>query len=136
MHALLVVCSAVLVILTLFLGFWTSLTRVRTKTMAYGAANDPAGPMAKVQRAHGNAAEYAALLVGLFLLTGLAYAGRDLGLTVTALVIVLTAARILHAIGFLVCQTLEKPHPLKALGAMVTYAGGIVLAVMVVGKVL
>ena len=47
--------------------------------MAYGASLEPTSAMAKAQRAHGNAAEYAALLIGLFLLVGFAYQGRDLG---------------------------------------------------------
>jgi uncharacterized protein len=136
MHTTLVICSAALVILTLLLGFWTSVTRGRTKTIAYGAATDPAGPMLKAQRAHGNASEYAALLVGLFVLTGFVYAGRDLGMAVTGLVIAITLARVLHAVGFLVCATLEKPHPLKAIGALVTYVGGIALATMIIVKVL
>lgn len=136
MHTTLVICSAALVILTLLLGFWTSVTRGRTKTIAYGAATDPAGPMLKAQRAHGNASEYAALLVGLFVLTGFVYSGRDLGMAVTGLVIAITLARVLHAVGFLVCATLEKPHPLKAIGALVTYVGGIALATMIIVKVL
>jgi len=136
MHATLIICSAALVVLTLLLGFWTSVTRGRTKIIAYGAAKDPAGPMLKAERAHRNAAEYAALLVGLFVLTGFAYAGRDLGLTVTVLVVAITASRFLHALGFLACKTLETPHPLKMLGAVITYFGGIALAVMVMVKVL
>lgn len=136
MHPTLIICGAALVILTLLLGFWTSVTRARTKVIAYGAANDPSGPMAKAQRAHGNASEYSALLIGLFILTGFAYSGRDLGLAVTGLVIAITLARVLHAAGFLICRTLEKPHPLKAIGAVVTYFGGVILAVMVIGKVL
>ena len=136
MHTILIICSAILVILTLLLAFWTSITRARTKTIAYDAATDPAGPMLKAQRAHGNSAEYAGVLIGLFLLTGLVYTGRDLGLTVTILVIAITTARILHAIGFLVCATLERPHPLKAVGALVTYLGGLALALIVFVKVL
>jgi len=136
MHTTLILCSAALVVLTLLLGFWTSIMRGRTKSIAYGAASDPAGSMLKAQRAHDNASEYAALLIGLFLLTGFAYAGRDLGLAVTSLVIAITLARFLHAIGFLICATLEKPHPLKAIGAVITYFGGIILAGMVIGKAL
>ena len=35
-----------------------------------------------------------------------------------------------------VCATLEKPHVLKMIGALVTYVGGLALAIMVIGKVL
>jgi uncharacterized protein len=136
MHTTLIICGATLVVLTLLLGFWTSIKRVRTGTIAYGAATDPAGSMLKAQRAHGNASEYAALLVGLFLLTGFAYSGRDLGIAVTSLVVAITVSRFVHALGFLVCVTLEKPHPFKALGATVTYIGGIILAGMVIAKMI
>lgn len=136
MHSTLILCSAALVILTLLLAFWTSLQRGSSKTIAYGAPLDPTTGMAKAQRAHGNTAEYAALFIGLFILTGFAYAGRDLGLTVTGLVIAITVARFVHALGFLLCETLEKPHALKAIGALVTYLGGLALAVMVILKAL
>lgn len=135
MHITLILCSAALVILTLLLAFWTSIQRGASKTIAYGTPLDPTSSMAKAQRAHGNSAEYAALLVGLFILTGFAYADRDLGLTVTILVIAITASRFIHALGFLTCATLEKPHPLKAIGALVTYLGGLALAIMVIVKV-
>lgn len=136
MHTLLLVCVSILVILTLALGFLTSLVRGGSKTIYYNAPLDPASMMAKAQRAHGNAAEYAALLGVLFIATGFAYAGRDLGLFVTSLVIALTAARVVHAAGFLVCKTLEKPHLFKAVGALVTYLGGIALAGLVLSRAL
>ena len=90
--------------------------------------------MAKAQRAHGNAAEYAALLIGLFLLVGFAYQGRDLGGLVMWTLIAVTVSRFLHALGFLICETLEKPHVLKMIGALVTYVGGLVLAALVISK--
>ena len=134
MHSTLILCSAALIILTLVLAFWTSLQRGSSKTIAYNAPLDPTSGMAKAQRAHGNAAEYAALLVGLFILTGFAYAGRDLGLAVTSLVIAITVSRFLHALGFLMCATLEKPHVLKMIGALITYLGGLTLSVMIILK--
>lgn len=136
MHSTLIICSAALVILTLLLAFWTSIQRGSSKTIAYGAPLDPTTGMAKAQRAHGNTAEYAALFIGLFVLTGFAYAGRDLGMTVAGLVIAITAARFIHALGFLICPTLEKPHALKAIGALVTYLGGLALTIMVILKAL
>lgn len=136
MHSTLLICSAVLIILTLLLAFWTSLQRGSSKTIAYGAPLDPTSGMAKAQRAHGNSAEYAALLVGLFLVTGFAYEGRDLGALVTWTVIAVTVARVLHAAGFLVCATLEKPHVLKFIGALVTYIGGLLLAGLVISKLI
>ncbi|NQY98709.1 MAG: MAPEG family protein [Henriciella sp.] len=134
MNSIILICSASLVILTLLLAFWTSMQRGSSKTIAYGAPLDPASGMAKAQRAHGNSAEYAALLIGLFVITGFAYAGRDLGGVVTWTMIAITVSRFLHAIGFLICETLEKPHVLKMIGALITYLGGLVLAGLVISK--
>lgn len=134
MHSTIIFCAASLVILTLLLAFWTSIQRGSSKTIAYNAPLDPSSSMAKAQRAHGNAAEYAALLIGLFLVVGFAYEGRDLGALVSWTIIAITASRVLHAIGFLICETLEKPHALKAIGALVTYLGGLLLAGMAIFK--
>lgn len=136
MHATILICSAGLVILTLLLAFWTSVQRGSSKTIAYNAPLDPASAMAKAQRAHGNAAEYAALLIGLFLVVGFAYQGRDLGGLAMWTIIVVTVSRVVHAIGFLTCKTLEKPHILKAIGALGTYLGGLILAGLVLSKTL
>ena len=135
MHITLILCSAALVILTLLLAFWTSIQRGASSTIAYGAPLAPTSAMAKAQRAHGNSAEYAALFIGLFVITGFAYAGRDLGLAVTSLVVAITVSRFVHALGFLTCATLEKPHVFKALGAIVTYLGGLALAIIVIVKI-
>lgn len=136
MHSTILICAASLVILTLLLAFWTSLQRGSSKTIAYNAPLDASSAMAKAQRAHGNAAEYAALLIGLFLVVGFAYQGRDLGSLISWTIIAVTVSRFLHALGFLICETLEKPHALKAIGALVTYLGGLFLAGMAVFKVL
>ncbi|MEM9668812.1 MAG: MAPEG family protein [Pseudomonadota bacterium] len=66
MHSIILICSASLAILTILLAFWTSIQRGSSSTIAYGAPLDPASAMAKAQRAHGNAAEYSALLIALF----------------------------------------------------------------------
>ena len=136
MSAVILICSASLVILTLLLAFWTSIQRGSSKTIAYGAALDPASAMAKAQRAHGNAAEYAALLIGLFLVVGFAYQGRDLGSVVSWTMIAVTVSRFLHALGILTCETLEKPHVFKMIGALVTYLGGLLLAGLAISKVI
>ena len=130
-HLPILLSGLLLVILTLTLALMTSLERLRSNTMFYEAHLDPTSHMAKVQRAHGNASEYTALLIGLFLITSLAHQGRDLGLAVTGLVTAVTASRYLHALGFLICKTLERPHILKVIGSTTTYAGGLALAVIV-----
>jgi len=128
MHSTILICAAGLVILTLLLAFWTSVQRGSSNTISYNAPLEPTSAMAKAQRAHGNAAEYAALLIGLFLVVGFAYQGRDLGGLAMWTIIVVTASRVVHALGFIFCATLEKPHILKAIGALGTYAGGPLLS--------
>ena len=128
MHAVAAICSALLVILTLALAFHVSLVRGRTNIIA-GDGGDPAGPVMKAVRAHANAMEYAALLIGLFVVLSLLRGvEQPLPSWVAALMIAVTAARGVHAAGILTCRTLTKIHPLKAIGALVTYIGGIVLA--------
>ncbi len=134
MHTTIILCSALLGALVLLLAFWTSVVRGQSNEIAYGASKDPESRMFKAERAHGNSAEYAGVLIGLFVLTGLVYTGRDLGLLMTSLVIAITAARYIHALGFLTCKTLDKPHAFKAIGALVTYLGGIALCVMLAVK--
>jgi uncharacterized protein len=136
MPSVILLSSASLVILTLLLAFWTSVQRGSSKVIAYGAPLDPTSAMAKAQRAHGNSAEYAALLIALFVIVGFAYADRDLGGLVTWSIIAVTVSRFVHAIGFLTCKTLEAPHILKALGALITYGGGLLLAALVISKAL
>lgn len=136
MHSTILISSSCLVILTLLLAFWTSFQRGSSKVIAYGAPLEPSSSMAKAQRAHGNAAEYAALLIALFLVVGFAYADRDLGGLVTWTIIAVTVSRLIHAIGFLTCKTLDAPHILKALGALITYAGGLLLAGLVLSSAL
>ncbi|MEL7041877.1 MAG: MAPEG family protein [Pseudomonadota bacterium] len=136
MHTIVLICSASLVILTLLLAFWTSVQRGASQTIAYGAPLEPTSAMAKAQRAHGNSAEYAALLIGLFLTVGFAYAERDLGALVSWTIIAVTLSRLVHAIGFLICKSLDAPHVLKAIGALVTYLGGLMLAGLAVSQLI
>ena len=136
MNPLIIICAALTGLLVLLLGFWTSISRSRSGVIAHGAARDPASAMLKAERAHGNSAEYAGALIGLFVLVGLVYSDRDLGLWMSGLVIALTAARYVHAIGFLVTPSLAKIHPLKAIGAIITYLGGIALCLTLIAKAL
>ena len=136
MHTTILICSAALSILTLLLAFWTSVQRGSSNTIAYGAPLEPTSAMAKAQRAHGNSAEYAGLLIALFLVTGFAYTGRDLGGLVTWTIVAVTTSRFIHALGFLICSTLEKPHILKAIGALITYLGGLILSGLIISRAL
>ena len=117
------VCSAILVILYFVLALNVSLTRRRTKT-GIGGGEDPAGPMNKAVRAHGNAAEYVPIFVALFLYFLL----TDAGGWIAWVAIVVTACRVLHALGMLMTESFNRPpHPLRAIGALGTYLGGLAL---------
>jgi uncharacterized membrane protein YecN with MAPEG domain len=118
-------CSAILVLLYFALALNVSLTRRKTKT-GIGAGNDPAGPMNKAVRAHGNAAEYIPIFVALFLYFLLAGAGG----WITWVVVIVTVSRVLHALGMLMSESFNRPpHPLRAIGALGTYVGGFALGV-------
>lgn len=136
MHTLLVLNISIIAGFTLLLGLWTSLVRGQSKAIYHGADRDPASSIAKAQRAHGNASEYAGILIGLFIATGLIYQDRDLGLAITLLVSSLTIARLIHAFGFLTCKSLDQINVFKAIGALITYVAGTALAIMLVLKAL
>ena len=131
MNTTVIICGAVLVALVLVLGFWVSIVRTQTRVIT-GAGDDPTSGLMKAVRAHGNSTEYAGALIGLFVILGLMTGTGALPGWVEWTIIAVTASRALHALGFLVCKTLEKPHPFKALGSLITYVGGVVLAVYAV----
>ena len=131
MNTILLACSASLVLLTLLLAFWTSMQRGASRTIAYGVQLEPTSSMAKAQRAHGNTAEYAGLLIALFVVLDLATPTVPGWLAWTAVAI--TVSRVLAAIGFLTGPTLAKPHIFKMIGALVTYVGGMVMAGYLLG---
>ena len=119
-----VLCAALLGLLVFGLGFAVSMLRGRTDT-PIGYASDPTNALHKLVRAHGNTTEYAAMLAVLFLLVGARSPATwelwAMGIT--------TASRYLIAIGLAISPTLEKPHPLRFIGALGTYLGGLALCV-------
>jgi uncharacterized membrane protein YecN with MAPEG domain len=74
-------------------------------------------------RAHGNATEYSPMLAVLILLLG----GHNPATWVLWVMGIVTASRYLHAAGMIVSPTLAQPHPLRFVGALGTYLGGLVL---------
>lgn len=134
MNTVIVSSVAALAVLVAALGAWVTTVRVRTTVMYHGERMDPRSQIAKAVRAHGNAAEYAGMLMALYLVTSLVQRDAPLDTWVVIVIVGVTAARYLGAIGFLTCQTLEKIHPLKALAAMCTYGGTLALAINVLLK--
>ena len=119
------VCIGLLALLIFALGLAISYTRGRTKAN-YGYPDDPANPLHKLCRAHANATEYVPIL-GLMMY---ALAARsEPAAWVLWTMIVATAARYVHAVGMVVPPTLNRPNPLRVLGAGATYACGIALVI-------
>jgi len=118
------VCIALLGLLLFGLGLGVSWTRGRTQQVI-GAPDDPTSALLKAVRAHGNTTEFAPMLALLILLVGM----RDPAAWVVWTMVIATLSRYLIAIGILASPTLERPHPLRALGALGTYVTGVMLCV-------
>ncbi len=117
-------CIALLALLLFALGFGVSLQRGRTEALI-GYPPDPDDALHKWVRAHANAAEYVPILALLIWIAG----RGDPGTWTVALMITVTAARFLHAIGMIAFGSLDKANPARFLGALGTYLGGAALAV-------
>jgi len=98
--------------------------RARTETVG-GVNQDPADPLYKAVRAHGNTAEYAPMAALLILYLGT----QGPAIWVLWVMGIVTACRYSIAIGILMSPTLDKPHPLRFIGALGTYLGGVALVV-------
>jgi len=133
MHSVVIICCALLGLLAFGLGFNVSVQRNKTKT-GISPGTDPTSPLMKAVRAHGNSVEYGAILIGLFVVLSLTYSDRNLGLFASALVIVITLARGVHAFGMLTCVSLDKSNPFRFIGALTTYLAGFVLCAVLIGK--
>jgi hypothetical protein len=122
------VCAAILAALVFLLG--ANVTRLRAAGAKHGgpfAPSDPADPLYKAIRAHGNAIEYIPTLLVLFLVVGARAPSWTLAFVVGA-----TLARLAHAAGMLTAPTLAKSTPLRVAGASGTYLFGVALAVTLV----
>ena len=119
-----IICTALLGLLVFGLGFGVSMTRGSTDTVS-GYNPDPTDRLYKMIRAHGNTTEYAPMLAVLMLFIG----ARNPAAWVLWVMWIVTACRYLIAIGIIISPTLAKPHPLRFVGALGTYIGGIVLCV-------
>ncbi len=117
-----IVCTGLLGLLLFGLGFGVSLTRGRSEVII-GHPSDPTDPLHKIVRAHANTAEYAPLLAILMLVS----AQLDPATWILWVMGVVTAARYLIAAGLMV-GSLETANPVRFLGALLTYGGGLILA--------
>lgn len=118
------VCTAILAALVFGLG--ANVTRLRAVTAKRGGnqmPTDPADPLLKAIRAHGNAIEYIPTLIALFLLVGARAPAWTLAFVVAA-----TVARLAHAWGMLSTPSLAHVTIPREAGAIATYVFGFALA--------
>ena len=121
-----IVCVALLGLLIFVLGFGVSLTRGRSQTVI-GYDPSPTDRLHKMVRAHGNSSEYAPMLAVLILLLG----SQNPANWVLWVGGIATASRYLHAAGMLMGPSLDQVQPLRFVGALGTYLGGLALCVAV-----
>ena len=118
------VCTALLGLLVFGLGLGVSALRGSTSTNI-GHKLDPGDPLHKMVRAHGNATEYAPMLAILML----AIAGRGATPWMVWTFAAATLSRYLHAAGMVLSSSLDRPQPLRFVGALGTYVTGLLLVV-------
>src|SRR6266849_9346079 len=111
-----VVCIAELGLLVFGLGLGVSLLRGSTGTNI-GYKPDPTDRLYKMVRAHANAAEYGPMLAVLMLVLG----SRQPGSWMLVTFVIATLCRYLHAAGMIMSSSLERPQPLRFIGALGTY---------------
>ena len=121
------VCIGLLGLLVFGLGLGVS--RMRGQTGQFiGCSTDPGDPLHKWVRAHANACEFAPMFaILIYALANSGYSGWH-GFLYAAAVVV----RYCHAAGMVLSPTLDKGHPLRFVGAVGTYAVGIILSLAAV----
>jgi len=117
-------CVAVLGLLLFVLGLAVSIARFRDTTSS-GCASDPANPLHKLVRAHGNTAEYTPFLALLFLYFG----AHSPSTAILFLIVAATVCRCLLVVGLIAWPTMEKPNPARFVGALGTYLCGAALCI-------
>jgi uncharacterized protein len=119
-----VFCAAELGLLVFGLGLCVSLLRGSTGTNI-GYKVDPTDRLYKMVRAHANSTEYGPMLAILMLLLG----SRGPGTWMMLTFVMATLCRYLHAAGMIMSSSLDRPQPLRFVGALGTYVTGLILVV-------
>ena len=119
-----ITCTAVLGLLLFGLGLYVSILRGSTGR-SIGCDTGPTDPLHRAVRAHGNTAEYAPFFAVLFLW----FAVHPGPAWVSVAIVLATLARLALVAGLLWGPSLDKPTPARFVGALLTYATGIALAV-------
>ena len=118
-----VTCVAVLGAMLFVLGLRVSVLRGKFQTL-FGSPDDPANPLFRAVRAHGNAAEYVPTLAILMLVVTV----RSPSAWTQVLCLAAVAVRLLHAFAISRRPRRTTPAPDRLLGALGTYVVGIALA--------
>jgi uncharacterized membrane protein YecN with MAPEG domain len=124
MHPTAVICVAALGLLLFGLGLGTSINRKNARK-SHGCQDDPASPLYKFMRAHGNTAEYAPFLAILMLYLG----SQDPAAWIIWTMIAATACRYIFVAGIVGYPSMARPNPLRFVGALGTYITGALLSV-------
>lgn len=125
--ATVLVSSALLGLLLFGLGLSISMLRFRTGILRGGDERHPDALINRVIRAHANTAEFAPMLVVLFVAHGLQH--PQLPVWLQGLIVTATACRLLLVIGLIAWPTMSRPNPARFIGALGTYLCGSALAV-------
>lgn len=110
--ATLLVCSGLMVLLYLGLSF--NVSRLRDQQSKRPSITDD--DVRKAVRAHGNAAEYIPLFIGLSLFSYLVQFSWMIPVAILA-----TLSRLIHAAGMLRVEKTGQRHPFRLWGALGTY---------------
>ena len=101
------------------------------KTQHEHEAN-PESALRKAIRAHGNCIEYVPMLSLMILAVGLR--SPLLPTWIAVLMLIAVASRYIHAAGVLTGESVYKANMMKRIGAVGTYATGILLSGILVGR--
>ena len=118
-----IACAGALGLLLFGLSFAVSMVRLNTR-IGIGTDGSSTSLVTRSVRAQGNAAEYVAAFMVLFLFLGT----QEPAPWVEWTMITATAARYLHGIGMYVSSDLNKEQPLRFAGSALTYLTGLVLS--------
>jgi uncharacterized membrane protein YecN with MAPEG domain len=122
MNVIALTCVAALGFLLFGLGLVVSALRGRERSFS-GHANDPSNLLHKLIRAHGNTSEYVAFIAVLVLYLG----GHSPAPWVVWTMVAITVFRYAIVAGLIFAPSLDKPNPLRFIGALGTYVAGAAL---------
>ncbi len=115
-------CTALLGLLVFGGGLAVSLMRFRDGVII-GPATQPNALLNRAVRAHTNTCEYAGVLAALFLWHG----SQQPAPWVLGLIVAATACRVLLVIGLVAFTRMDRPNPVRFIGALGTYVTGLAL---------